>query len=79
MSDGPIRIPVTIYAVAFGSLNSLVSLVIKKPQIKITPNARMMLLAILTLPVRLSASSNLSIKDALVSLKNGNLHDSFLD
>ena len=77
ITEGPIRIPVTIYAVAFGSLSNLVSLVIKKPQIKITPSAIIMLLAVFAGPAILRASSNRSIKDGFASVKTGNLHDSF--
>ena len=79
ITDGPIKIPVTIYAVAFGNLNNLVSLVIKKPQIKITPSAIIILLAVCAAPVMLSVSNNLSINDGLASVNTGNLHDSFLN
>ena len=79
ITEGPIRIPVTIYAVAFGNLNNLVSLVIKKPQIKITPSAIIMLLAVFAGPAILSASRSFSIKDGFVSVRIGNLHDSFFN
>ena len=79
ITDGPIKIPVTMYAVAFGNLNSLVSLVIKKPQIKITPSAIIMLLAVFAGPAILSASRSFSIKDGFASVKIGNLHDSFFN